>query len=88
MLEICLWNPDEQGVIRRSDRIPDTIPNISRFQQIVLHQGRIERFFLDTMAEYGGNDVDRGVLPTKLEINEKLVDDVNAYPVTVTMRHL
>ena len=88
MLEICLWNPDEQGVIRRSDRIPDTIPNISRFQQIVLHQGRIERFFLDTMAEYGGNDVDRGVLPTKLEIDETLVDDANAYPVSVTIRHL
>merc|ERR1711939_22559 len=39
MLEICLWNPDSEGRIRRSDRIPDTIPNISRFQQVVLHQG-------------------------------------------------
>lgn len=88
MLEICLWNPDEQGVIRRSDRIPDTIPNISRFQQVVLHQGRIERFFLDMMAECGGNDVDRGVLPTKLEIDEALVNDINSYPVTVTLKHL
>lgn len=36
----CLsQNPDENGQIRRSDRIPDTIPNISRFQQVVLHQG-------------------------------------------------
>jgi phenol 2-monooxygenase len=39
MLEICLWNPDSEGKIRRSDRIPDTIPFISRFQQVVLHQG-------------------------------------------------
>ena len=30
---------------RRSDRTPDTIPGISRFQQVVLHLGRIERFF-------------------------------------------
>ncbi len=30
MLEICLWNPDEDGMIRRSDLIPDTIPGISR----------------------------------------------------------
>jgi len=39
MLEIRLWNPDKDGVIRLSDRIPDTIPGISRFQQVVLHQG-------------------------------------------------
>lgn len=39
MLEICLWNPDSDGKLRRSDRIPDTIPGISRFQQVVLHQG-------------------------------------------------
>src|SRR6186713_3009961 len=31
MLEICFWNPDENGVIRRTDRLPDTIPGISRF---------------------------------------------------------
>ncbi|KAK0366820.1 hypothetical protein LTR02_005752 [Friedmanniomyces endolithicus] len=90
MLEICLWNPDENGVIRRSDRIPDTIPGISRFQQVVLHQGRIERYFLDMIAECGGNDVERGVLPTKLSIDESLADadDDNVYPITVTLRHL
>ena len=75
MLEINLWNPDESGVIRRSDKIPDTIPGISRFQQVVLHQGRIERFFLDTIQECGGNTVERGVVPTKLTIDESLVDD-------------
>lgn len=44
MLEICLWNPDADGVIQRDDHIPDTVPNTSRFQQVVLHQGWIERF--------------------------------------------
>ena len=88
MLEINLWNPDEKGVIRRSDKIPDTIPGISRFQQIVLHQGRIERFFLDTIHECGGNDVERGVMPTKLSIDESLVEDNDSYPLTVTLRHL
>jgi hypothetical protein len=39
MIEICLWNPDAEGKLRRSDRMPDTIPGISRFQQSVLHQG-------------------------------------------------
>jgi phenol 2-monooxygenase len=88
MLEIRLWNPDEQGVIRLSDTIPDTIPGISRFQQVVLHQGRIERFFLDTIAECGGNPVERGVMPTTLSIDEALVEDPKAYPLTVNLRHL
>lgn len=88
MLEINLWNPDEKGNIRRSDRIPDTIPGISRFQQVVLHQGRIERFFLDSMQEDGGNPVERGVIPTELSINKSLVEDNEAYPITVKLRHL
>ncbi|KAF2208961.1 hypothetical protein CERZMDRAFT_48230 [Cercospora zeae-maydis SCOH1-5] len=88
MLEIRLWNPDEKGIIRLSDRIPDTIPGISRFQQVVLHQGRIERFFLDTMQECGGRPVDRGVLPTELRIDEASVEDPDAYPITVRIRHL
>ena len=88
MLEINLWNPDEKGIIRRNDKIPDTIPGISRFQQIVLHQGRIERFFLDMIDECGGNTVERGIMPTKLTIDESLVEDNDAYPITITLRHL
>lgn len=88
MLEICLWNPDENGVIRRSDRIPDTIPGISRFQQVVLHQGRIERYFLDSMKESANIEVERGVLPSSLAIDESLVEDDEAYPITVKLRHL
>ncbi|GIZ49869.1 hypothetical protein CKM354_001288700 [Cercospora kikuchii] len=88
MLEIRLWNPDEKGVIRLSDRIPDTIPGISRFQQVVLHQGRIERYFLDTIQECGGRPVERGIIPTKLSIDEGLVSDPDAYPITVHLRHL
>lgn len=88
MLEICLWNPDKDGVIRRSDRIPDTIPGISRFQQVVLHQGRIERFFLDFIKAHSDIRVERGVLPSKLEFDESLAEDADAYPITVTLRHL
>jgi phenol 2-monooxygenase len=88
MLEIRLWNPDEQGVIRLSDHIPDTIPGISRFQQVVLHQGRIERFFLDTIKECGGRPVERGVLPTKLSIDESTAEDPDAYPIIVHLKHL
>ena len=101
MLEICLWNPDPKtGVISRSDRIPDTIPNISRFQQVVLHQGRIERFFLDSISEHSrrtlkdvpgfenGISVEHGVMPVSMEFDENLAEDNSAYPITVKLRHL
>ncbi|KAK6706515.1 hypothetical protein SNK05_010393 [Fusarium graminearum] len=90
MLEISLWNPDENGTLRRSARIPDTVPGISRFQQVVLHQGRIERFFLDAIKDFskGEIEVERGVLPTSLEIDTSVVEDPGAYPITVNLRHL
>lgn len=88
MLEICLWNPDENGIIRKGDRIPDTIPGISRFQQVVLHQGRIERFFLDSITACSKIEVERGIMPTRLEFDKSKAEDVDAYPVTITLRHL
>ncbi|KPM44127.1 Phenol 2-monooxygenase [Neonectria ditissima] len=90
MLEICLWNPDKDGVIQRSSRIADTIPGISRFQQVVLHQGRIERFFLDAIKDFSNGEVavERGVMPTSLKIDADSVEDPDAYPVTVQLRHL
>ena len=85
-----LQNPGQNGVIRRSDRIPDTIVGLSRFQQIVLHQGRIERFFLDNIRKYSNDSikVERGVLPASLKIDESNVDREDAYPVTVELQHL
>ncbi|KAI4869209.1 putative phenol 2-monooxygenase [Hypoxylon rubiginosum] len=90
MIEICMWNPGPDGVIRRSDRIPDTIVGLSRFQQIVIHQGRVERFFLDNIKKYSKDTihVERGVLPESLEIDKFKVEDESAYPVTVKLRHL
>ena len=90
MLEICLWNPDKDGVIQRGDRIPDTIPNISRFQQIVLHQGRIERFFLDSIREHSNGKifVEHGVMPTDFSFDSFVAEDDDGYPITVTLRHL
>ncbi|KAI9646374.1 hypothetical protein NHQ30_004364 [Ciborinia camelliae] len=88
MLEICLWNPDSEGNLRRSDRIPDTIPGISRFQQVVLHQGRIERFFLDSLKEHSSIRVERGVLPDKFNFDETKAEDPNEYPIEVVLQHL
>lgn len=66
------------------------MPGISRFYEVVLHQGRIERFFLDNIAKYSNPpiEVERGVLPTALHIDESLAEDADAYPITVTLQHL
>ncbi|KAJ6470218.1 phenol hydroxylase [Mycena vitilis] len=90
MIEICMWSPGPDGVIRRSDRIPDTIPGISRFQQVVLHQGRIERFFLDHIKKHADPpiNVERGVLPEALSIDRPKAEDPTAYPITVKLRTL
>lgn len=102
MLEICLWNPDSAtGVLTRSDRIPDTLPGLSRFQEVVLHQGRIERFFLDSIKENSiltqcnGETpetaeikVEHGVLPISFKFDASLAEDTQAYPITVELRHL
>lgn len=88
MIEICLWNPDENGRIRRSDRIADTIPGVSRFTQVVLHQGRIERFFIDSIREHSDIEVERGVLPSSFEFDKSKAADFNDYPITVTLQTL
>ncbi|KAF1960548.1 hypothetical protein CC80DRAFT_403317 [Byssothecium circinans] len=92
MIEMCMWNPGEDGIIRRSDRVPDVPAGLSRFTQIVLHQGRIERFFLDNIKKYSKDTlhVERAVLPESLEIDEKLCDDhsQDSYPITVKLRYL
>ncbi|KAF7957348.1 hypothetical protein EAE96_002933 [Botrytis aclada] len=88
MLEICLWNPDSEGKLRRSDRIPDTIPGISRFQQVVLHQGRIEQFFLDSLAEHSNIKVERGIFPHTLAFDETKTEDPDGYPIEVVLQHL
>src|SRR5271155_2493858 len=90
MLEICLWNPDKDGIIQCGDRIPDTILNISRFQQVVLHQGRIERFFLDSIRKHSNSTiaVEHGVMPTDFKFDESLAENPDVYPVMVTLRRL
>lgn len=99
MLEVNFWNPGPEGRIRRHHRVPDNVAGLSRFTEAVLHQGRMEGFFLDAIsASYPGPSasgpashriqVERMVIPTSLHIDEANIDDDDAYPVTVTLRHL
>lgn len=122
MIEVCFWNPDETGSIRRDNRVVNGRAGLSRFHEVVLHQGRAETFFLDAIRDsygpatdgdydkdkdkdVGAKDdnttrtdssahprkriaVERKVMPTSLALNEQQVNDTDAYPITVTLRHL
>ncbi|GAW27210.1 putative FAD binding domain-containing protein [Rosellinia necatrix] len=96
MFEVTFWNPNSDGRIQRHNRAPDNVADLSRFTESVLHQGRMESFFLDAIAAsypHPANPacqikVERMVIPTSLSIDEEKVDDDEAYPITVTLRHL
>jgi phenol 2-monooxygenase len=63
-------------------------PGLSRFSQVVLHQGWIEGYFRDNLAKYGGAQVEHSIMPESMEIDESKVNDNDAYPVKVVLRHL
>lgn len=67
MIEMRFWNPGPDGRLKRTGSKPDTIPGVSRWQQCVLHQGRIEKGFLDSIAKHSHNklSVERAVLPAE-----------------------
>jgi len=83
-----LQNPDESGIVRRTDRISDIIPGISRFRQVVLHQSRIERFFFDSIAEHSNIEIERCVFAEELELHHTEPGDDDAHPIKVKVRHL
>ncbi|KAK5011769.1 hypothetical protein LTR16_005041 [Cryomyces antarcticus] len=60
------------------------------FQQVVLHQGRIERFFLDSLKKHSNPHikVERGVIPDLLELDTSSAEDLKAYPIKLRLRHL
>lgn len=79
-------NPDSHGLICRTDRIPDTIPGISSFQQSVLHQGRIEQCFFDFISKSSKVRIDRPTAPTNLYIDEQTSLEEDSYPISLTLK--
>ncbi|EGU72927.1 hypothetical protein FOXB_16565 [Fusarium oxysporum f. sp. conglutinans Fo5176] len=94
MLEIRFWlqillttvkNPDENQNLYRSDKIVDTKPGLSRFQQATLHQARIEDYLLKYIEKYSDIKVEYGIMPEFLTIDPEKVED-DDYPISVTLQ--
>ena len=62
-------------------------PGISRFQGIILHQGAIEQTVLDFLSLDGRVEVERNVVPERLEWKKYSPLDRDSHPITVTVRH-
>ncbi|KAJ7216366.1 FAD binding domain-containing protein [Mycena pura] len=82
--EVVFYNPDKDGKLVATSRIPDTEPNTSRFRHGVLNQGRIEDFLIDCMKEHSLT-VERSISAVSLECRE---DPSEAHPITVKVDHL
>ncbi|OQV03397.1 FAD binding domain-containing protein [Cladophialophora immunda] len=88
MLEIRFWNPDKDGKLSRTDRMVDTMPGLSRFQQATLHQARIEDYLLRYIRKYSNIETEYHIMPEFLSVDTDQVEDDGAYPIKVILRHL
>ena len=52
-----------------------------------MHQGNTEATLTDAIRRRSGPEVERGVVPSSMELDESLVDDPEAYPVKLQLRH-
>ncbi|KAK3312221.1 FAD binding domain-containing protein [Apodospora peruviana] len=88
--EACYYEPDANGQLHKVDRRAEGIPGISRYNGSVIHQGRIEQWFIDAIDGFskGTMKVERPILPDSLDIDESRIHDQTAYPVTVKVRKL
>ncbi|KAH7114914.1 FAD binding domain-containing protein [Dactylonectria macrodidyma] len=80
-------NPNEENELYRSDRIVDTMPGVSRFQQATLHQARIEDYLFRYIEKFSDIKVEHGREPESLAIDAEKVE-TDDYPVSITLRHL
>lgn len=57
--------------------------------QVTLHQGEIEKIFLDAISEHGVQ-VERAIVPRSIEVSsdEHVLRDPHAYAVKVVLQHL
>ncbi|KAF5257235.1 hypothetical protein FOXYS1_12254 [Fusarium oxysporum] len=81
-------NPDQDGKLYRSDRIVDTIPGLSCFQQATLHQARIEDHLLGYIWKHSNISVERGIMPESLSIDKQKSEDADEYAISIVLRHL
>ncbi|CAI7642225.1 unnamed protein product [Penicillium pancosmium] len=87
-VEANFWVPDATGKLTRQG--PHCSPKIneSNHHNMLLNQGRIERFLIDKISKHSDLEVERGIIAESFEYDEKLEKDLDSYPITVKLRTL
>jgi phenol 2-monooxygenase (NADPH) len=80
--------PGPNGNLIRQGPFCSSKVNESPFHNMLLSQGRLERFILDSIQQHSDLEIERGIIAESLEYDETLEDDPNAYPITVQLRTL
>jgi phenol 2-monooxygenase len=80
--------PGPDGNLIRQGPFCSSKVNESPFHNMLLSQGRIEQFILDSIKQHSDLEVERGVIAECFEYDESVNDDPNAYPITVKLRTL
>ncbi|KAJ5676917.1 uncharacterized protein N7477_002550 [Penicillium maclennaniae] len=87
-VEANFWVPGPNGSLIRQGPFCSSKVNESPFHNMLLSQGRIERFLLDNIKQHSNLEVERGVIAESFEYDELVKDDPNAFPITVKVRTL
>lgn len=52
-----------------------------------MHQGNTEATLIDAIRRRSGPEIERGVVPISMTLDDSLIDDLDAYPLSVELRH-
>ncbi|KAF7714898.1 Phenol 2-monooxygenase (NADPH) [Penicillium ucsense] len=87
-VEANFWVPDGRGNLIRQGPHCSRKVNESPFRNMLLNQGRIEQFLLDSIREHSDLEVERGVIAEAFEYDSAKASDPDAHPIAVTLRTL
>ncbi|EPS29458.1 hypothetical protein PDE_04407 [Penicillium oxalicum 114-2] len=87
-VEANFWVPDGKGNLVRQGPHCSRKVNESPFRNMLLNQGRIERFLLDSIREHSSLQVERGVIAEAFKYDCTKESGLDDYPITVTLRTL
>jgi phenol 2-monooxygenase len=84
VLEVTFWSANASGNLVRTSRTTDLIPGLSHQPHLILNQASINRFLLDAMHDFDGQEVNYGYTVEDIRVDTGTSTQIHAYPVEVT----
>ena len=84
VLEVTFWSANASGNLVRTSRTADLIPGLSHQPHLILNQASINRFLLDAMHDFNGQEVSYGYTVEDIRVDTGTSTQIRAYPVEVT----